>query len=104
MARLRDGQDVFRQLQLVVSADKPLVDFAHCYNRSSLDLFARIADFSRLKKSVERISAAAILPDLFDGRCGAVCVNGFPRLDRLFAKLAFLDPGGRDDIDAGMEN
>ena len=85
-------------------ADKPLVDSAHCYNRVALDLFSRIANFSRLKKSVARVSAAAILLDLLDRRSGSVCSDGFSRLDRLLAKLAFLDAGGRDDFDAIMEN
>ena len=104
MARLGNGQDVFRQFQYILSADKPLVDSAHCYNRIALDLFSRIANFSRLKKSVARVSAAAILLDLFDRRSGSVCSDGFSRLDRLLAKLAFLDAGGRDDFDAIMEN
>ena len=93
MARLGDGQGVFRQFQYVVSADKPLVDSANRSGRIALDLLARSADLSRLKKSVGRISAAAILLDLFDGRNGAVRSDGIPRFDRLSSKLAFLDAG-----------
>ena len=69
-----------------------------------MDLFARIADFSRLKKSVGRIPVTAILLDLFNRRSGAVRADGNSRTARLSSTLAVLDPGGRDDIDVVMEN